>query len=116
VRDGLVDLVEGKGSAGIVRYCPDDLTRMKISLGSGSYTLVPESLDVLEDGLEDVRLVFNGEQIDVTQENISIEGDSAHLSMTFVVSDQSWEQTLPARVDLERAGDRWVIRGLHVFD
>ncbi len=112
----LVLLVEGKSTTNLVRHCPDELSDMKITMESGRYVIEPDSLDELEEALAEFREAFNGEQIETTQENVEIDGGKAHVSVTFRVSDQSWERLLPVRMDLEKNGDRWVLLGLHLFN
>lgn len=116
IKSDLVLLIEGKDRNALIRHCPDDISDIKISMESGHYIIVPESLDELEEALDEFRSTFNGERVETTQENVDIEGDTARVSMTFRVTDEGWERILPVRMDIEREADRWVLHGLHVFD
>jgi hypothetical protein len=116
VQSDLVLLVEGKSTTNLVRHCPDELSDMEITMESGRYEMIPDSLDELEEYLDEFREPFNGEDIDLTQENVEITDGTARASMTFRVSDEGWERLLPVRLDLERHGERWVLVGLHLFD
>lgn len=116
VQSDLVLLVEGKSSTNIIRHCPDELSDMRITMESGRYAVEPESLDELEEALDEFRVPFNGEEIETTQENVDIGEGKASASMTFRVSDDGWERLLPVRMDLEKHGERWILVGLHLFD
>jgi hypothetical protein len=116
VQSDLVLLVEGKGSTHLVRHCPDEFSDLEITTESGRYSMVPDSLDDLEEALDEFQTAFNGEDVDLTQENVEIDRGKAHVSMTFRVSDDGWERLLPVRMDLVKDSDRWVLEGLHLFN
>ena len=116
VQSDLVLLIEGKSTTNLIRHCPDELSEMKITMESGRYVTEPDSLDELEEALDEFRQAFKGEDIETTQENVEVDEGKAHVSMTFRVSDEGWERLLPVRMDLEKNADRWVLVGLHVFD
>jgi hypothetical protein len=116
VRSDLVLLMEGKDPDAILRHFPGDPSHVKISMNSGGYSVSPETIHELEEALDEFRLVFNGDSIDLTQEKVDIEGDTARVSLTFRVSEDAWDRVIPVRMDLEHEGDRWVLRGLHAFD
>jgi len=116
VQSDLVLLIEGKDSTSIIRHCPDDLSSLTITMDSGGYTLKPESLSEIEDALAEFQEAFNAEEIDLTQQNVDLTGDTARVSLTFRISDEGWERMMPVRLDLAREGDRWVLRGLHLFN
>lgn len=116
ITSDLILLVEGKGSNQLVRHCPDDLSDLTISMESGGYVVEPESLDELEEALDEFRSPFNGEAIETTQERVDIDEGQARVSITFRVSDEGWERTLPVRLDLDKMGNRWVLTGLSSFD
>jgi hypothetical protein len=47
---------------------------------------------------------------------VDIDEGQARVSITFRVSDEGWERTLPVRLDLDKMGNRWVLTGLSSFD
>jgi len=116
VQSDLVLLVEGKSTSSFVRHCPVEFSDLQITMESGRYSMVPDSLDDLEEALDEFQEAFNGEDVDLTQENVEINGSRAHVSMTFRVSDEGWEKLLPVRMDLVKRSDRWVLEGLHLFN
>ncbi len=116
VVDDLILHIEGKDSASILRHVPLDPTRMRISMDSGDYSVEPDSLNEAEEALWDFATIFNGDDVNLTQENVVVSGDTARVSLTFKVVDQSWERTIPVRMDLRRQGDDWVLVSLEAFN
>lgn len=117
VREALVLHIEGKDTNALVRHVPDDWGELTISMESGGYVIEPGSIDELEEALWEFTAAFNGERIELTQENIEIMGDRARSNLTFRVHDQGWSRTVPVRMDFERRDEhRWVLTGLHSFE
>jgi hypothetical protein len=116
IRSDLVLFMEGKDRMQVVTHCPDDLSKMKITMESGGYVMEPESLDELDEALDEFRDAFSAETLELTQETVEIDGSSARVNLTFRLGDEGWEKLVPVRLDLERESGRWVIRGLHAFN
>jgi len=115
-RGALVDLVEGEDSGAIVEHCPDEISEMRISMESGGWVIEPESMEDLEEALEDFRGVFDGQSVEMTQHQTQIDGNRARENLTFRVTDDGWDRVVPVRMDLERRDGRWVVVGIHSFD
>lgn len=116
VKDDLVLHLEGKDATSILAHTPDDLSTMKISMDSGDYVVNPDSISELEEGLWDFSTVFNGDDLELTQQNITVTGDTGRVNLTFQVMEDDWKRTVPVRMDMRRVEDRWIMVGLHAFN
>lgn len=112
-----LDFIEGRDEYALLRYVPDEIGDLGITMYSSKEQFVPGSLDDLEMAFEEVAGEFQGDSVSVLQTNETHSAGAVILTWTVKVVEGCMERTLPVRVDLVKEGEqeRWVMVGLALF-